>query len=117
MPEYAILTNRKPAIIALVHSVFFLFVAMIQLASTPMLPIRIRIHSAVGPVVALLAIYLIVTAVLLILTWYSRCPLERLYFGLCSTSAGAGLFRIVFGDTRLHLAGVTRVLMLGFAVF
>jgi hypothetical protein len=82
-----------------------------------MLPIWIRIHSAVGPAFAILAIYLIVTAVLLILTWHSRYSLERLYFALCSTSAGAGLFRVVFGDPRLHLAGITRVLMLGFAVF
>ncbi|MGE5109936.1 MAG: hypothetical protein ACM3JB_03690 [Acidobacteriaceae bacterium] len=117
MPEYAILTNRKRAIIALVHSVFFLLVAMIQLASTPMLPIRIRIHSAFGSAMALLAIYLIVTAVLLILASYSRCSLERLYFALCGTSAGAGLFRAVFGDLPLHLAGIVRVLMLGFAIF
>jgi hypothetical protein len=117
MLEYAILTNRKRAMIALVHSVFFLLIAMIQLASAPMLPIWIRLHSALGSAVALLAIYLVVTSVLLVLTWYSRGSLERLYFALCSTSAGAGLFRVVFGDPRLHLAGITRVLMLGFAVF
>ena len=117
MPDYAILTNRKRAIIALVHSVFFLLVALIQAVSAPMPPIWIHIHSAFGASIALLAIYVIVTTVLLILTWFSRCAIERLYFAFCSTSAAAGLFRILFGDPPLHLAGVVRVLMLGLAVF
>lgn len=116
MSDYAILTNRKRAIIALVHSIFFLLVALIQVPSY-MPSARIRIHTAFAATVALLTIYLIVTAVLLILTWFSRCSLERLYFAFCSTSASAGLFRILFGDPPLHLAGITRVLMLGLAVF
>lgn len=117
MPDYAILTNRKRAIIALVHSVFFLLVALVQAISPPMQPVWIHIHSAFAPTIALLSIYVIVTTVLLILTWFSRCALERLYFAFCSTSAAAGLFRILFGDPPLHLAGVIRVLMLGLAVF
>jgi hypothetical protein len=117
MPDYAILTNRKRTIIALVHSIFFLLVALIQLVSAPMQPVWVHIHSAFGSTIALLAVYVIVTTVLLILTWFSRCVLERLYFAFCSTSAAAGLFRILFGDPPLHLAGVVRVLMLGLAVF
>ena len=117
MPDYAILTNRKRAIIALVHSVFFLLLALVQSMSARMPPAWVHIHSAFGATIALLAIYVIVTTVLLILTWFSRCSLERLYFAFCSTSAGAGLFRILFGDPPLHLAGVVRVLMLGLAVF
>lgn len=117
MPDYAILTNRKRAIIALVHSVFFLLIALVQAASAPMQPIGIRIHTAFAATVALLAIYFVVTTVLLILTCSSRCSLERLYFAFCSTSASAGLFRILFGDPPFHLAGVVRVLMLGLAVF
>jgi hypothetical protein len=117
MPGYAILTNRKRAIIALVHSVFFLLLALVQSMSAPMTPLWIHIHSAFAAAIALLAIYFIVTTVLLILAWYSRCAVERLYFAFCSTSAAAGLFRILFGDPPLHLAGVVRVLMLGLAVF
>ncbi len=117
MPDYAILTNRKRAIIALVHSVFFLLVALIQTASARMQPIWIHIRTAFGPTVALLAIYLIVTAVLMILTWFSHCSLERLYFAFCSASASAGLVRILFGDPPFHLGGIVRVLMLGLAVF
>lgn len=116
MPNYAILTNRKRAIIALVHSVFFLLVALVQAASAPMQPVWIHIHTAFGATIALLSIYAIVTTVLLILTWYSRCALERLYFAFCTTSASAGLFRILFGDPPFHLAGIVRVLMLGLAV-
>ncbi len=116
MPRYFILTNRKRGIIALVHSVFFLLLAVVQLPSY-MPPARIHIHTAYGATVALLTIYLIVTAVLLALTWFSYCALERLYFAFCSTSASAGLFRILFGDPPRHLAGIVRVLMLGLAVF
>src|SRR5512146_2851394 len=117
MPDYAILTNRKRAIIALVHSVFFLLVALIQAASAPMQPVWIHIHTTFTATVALLTIYIIVTTVLLILTWFSRCARERLYFAFCSTSAAAGLFRILFGDPPFHLAGIIRILMLGLAVF
>jgi hypothetical protein len=115
MPRYSILTNRKRAIIALVHSVFFLLLAIAQLPSY-MPPARIHIHMAYVATVALLTIYFIVTAILLVLTWFSCCSLERLYFAFCSTSASAGLFRILFGDPPLHLAGIVRVLMLGLAV-
>ncbi|MGE5326779.1 MAG: hypothetical protein ACM3NO_07050 [Deltaproteobacteria bacterium] len=115
MPRYSILTNRKRAIIALVHSVFFLLLATVQLPSY-MPPARIHIHTAYAATVALLTIYFIVTAVLLVLTWFSRGPLERLYFAFCSTSASAGLIRILFGDPPRHLAGIVRVLMLGLAV-
>jgi hypothetical protein len=117
MPDYAILTNRKRAIIALVHSVFFLLIALVQAVSASMPPLWIHIRTAFGAAVALLAVYFIVTAVLLTLTWSSRCSLERLYFAFCSTSASAGLFRILFGDPPFHLAGIVRVLMLGLAVF
>ncbi len=117
MPDYAILTNRKRAIIALIHSIFFLLVALVQAASAPMPPVWIHIRTALAATIALLSIYVIVTAVLLILTWFSRCSLERLYFAFCSTSAATGLFRILFGDPPFHLAGIIRVLMLGLAVF
>jgi hypothetical protein len=117
MNEYAVLTNRKRAIIALIHSVFFLLVALMGFASAPALPFSVRIHTAFGAAVAMLAIYATVTIVLLILTGFSRCSLERLYFGFCSTSAGVGLLRILFGDPPLHLAVLVRVAMLSFAVF
>jgi hypothetical protein len=116
MNEYAVLTNRKRAIIALIHSFFFLLVALMGFASPPMLALSIRIHAAFASAVAMLAIYGIVTTILLVLTKVSRSSLERLYFGFCSTSAGVGLLRIVLGDPPMHLAVLVRVAMLSCAV-
>ena len=64
---------------------------------------------------ALLGIYLIVTAVLLVLLRFSACARERLYFAFCAASAVFGLVRIVLGDPVLH-ANVLRVLLLLCAV-
>lgn len=116
MNEFAILTNRKRAIIALVHSVVFLLIAVAGVASARIAPIWVRIHTAFGAAVAMLAIYSIVTTILLILTFVSRCSIERAYFGFCSTSAGVGFLRALFGDPPLHAAQIMRVLMLACAV-
>ena len=59
----------------------------------------------------LLAIYIIVTAVLLILLRFSACARERLYFAFCAASAAFGMVRIILGDPVLH-ANVLRVLLL-----
>jgi hypothetical protein len=114
MDRFAIINNRKRAIIALVHSVFFLGVAGVQLAISHAAPFSLRREKAVGGVI-LLAIYVIVTTVLLILLRFSSCTKERLYFAFCSASAGFGLVRIWLGDPALH-ANVLRVLLLFCAV-
>lgn len=109
MDRFAIINNRKRAIIALVHSVFFLGVAGVQLAISHAAPFSLRGEKVVGGIV-LLTIYVIVTTVLLILLRFSGCTKERLYFALCSASAGFGLVRIWLGDPVLH-ANVVRVLL------
>ena len=114
MDRFAILNSRKRAIIALIHSVFFLGVAAVQLAISHALPLSIRGEKATAGLV-LLVIYLIVTTVLLILLRFSACARERLYFAFCAASAGFGLVRIVLGDPVLH-ANVLRVLLLLCAV-
>jgi hypothetical protein len=114
MPGFAILNNRKRAIIALIHTVFFLSVAGVQLAISHAAPFSVRGRQAVKEIV-LLTIYLIVTTVLLVLLGFSRCAKERLYFALCAASASFGLVRIVLGDPVLH-ANVLRVLLLFGAV-
>lgn len=116
MNIYAILTNRKRAIIALIHSVFFLFVAAMGATSGPLSPIWLHLHDGVTGQLLMLIIYLIVSTILWLLTWFSRCLLERLYFGFCSLSATVGVLRSVFGDPPLHLAIVMRVLLLSCAV-
>ena len=114
MDRFAIINNRKRAVIALVHSVFFMGVAGVQLAISRAEPFSIRREKVVAPII-LLAIYVIVTTVLLILLRFSRCTRERLYFAFCAASAGFGLVRILLGDPVLH-ANVLRVLLLFCAV-
>jgi hypothetical protein len=50
-----------------------------------------------------------------VLLKFSGCAKEKLYFALCSASAGFGLVRILLGDPVLH-ANVLRVLFLSAAV-
>jgi Na+/melibiose symporter-like transporter len=114
MDSFAIITNRKRAIIALVHSVFFLGVAGTQLAMSHAVAFSIHGEKVVGGIV-LLAVYIIVTTVLLILLRVANCAKEKLYFAFCAAGAGFGLVRILLGDPVLH-ANVLRVLLLGCSV-
>jgi len=114
MESFAIITNRKRAIIALVHSVFFLGVAGTQLAISHAEAFSIHQEKSLGGII-LLAVYIIVTTVLLILLRVSHCAKEKLYFAFCAASAAFGLVRILMGDPVLH-ANILRVLLLGCAV-
>src|SRR5271165_1805327 len=107
MESFSILNSRKRAVIALVHTVFFLAVAAIQAAVSHAQPLTFHGPRPTGGLI-LLAIYVIVTSVLLTLLAVSHCAKEKLYFSLCSASAGFGLLRIVLGDPALH-ANVWRV--------
>lgn len=114
MNDFAILTNRKRALIALAHSFVFLGVAVHGFFSTKP---GIIVPSVVpaGDFV-LLAIYSVVACVLVWLVTISRCAFERVYFALCASSATFGLLRTVFGDTAFPAAQYLRVLMLTSAV-
>ncbi len=114
MDSFAILNSRKRAVIALVHSIFFLAVAAIQAIVSHAAPFSLHSSRATSGIV-LLSIYTIVTTVLVILLVASDCAKEKLYFGLCAASATFGLLRIWFGDPALH-ANVLRVVFLGSAV-
>jgi hypothetical protein len=114
MDRFAIITNRKRAIIALVHSVFFLGVAGLQLAVSHAEAFSVHREKIAGTII-LLAIYVIVTTILLVLLRFSHCTKERLYFAFCAAGAGFGLVRILLGDPVLH-ANVARVLLLFCAV-
>jgi hypothetical protein len=113
MNTFAVLTNRKRALIALIHSVVFLGVALHGFAA----PKAGIVHGAApaGDFV-LVMIYLTVTAVLAWLAGISRCAAERLYFILCASSATSGLLRAIFGDPALPAAQYLRVVMLTAAV-
>jgi hypothetical protein len=117
MDRYSILNNRKSAIVALVHSVAFGILAGYQAAigQHPLALVRAARPHLAGPL-AMTVVYTLVSAILLVLTRYSRAARERLYFAFCTTSATVGLARVVFGDPTLHLGSIIRVFMLGCAV-
>ncbi len=116
MGEFAILTNRKRAIVALVHSVIFLLIAARQMqvsAPTPGIWLPSSVTSGTW---VLCAIYAIVSSILAWLFAISRGWIEKIYFGLCTVSATSGLLRTVVGDHAFHAGLYIRVIMLSTAV-
>ena len=116
MGEFSILTNRKRAVIALVHSIVFLLIASIQMASSS------RAVGLWNPAVVptstwiLGGVFVIVSGILLWLFAISRHWYERIYFALCAVSATSGLLRTAVGDQAFHAGVYVRVVMLATAV-
>lgn len=116
MSRYAILTNRKRAIIALLHSIVFALIALLGIARASVVgPIWLS-SSARLPSVAILAIYIVVSSVLIQLVRISRGAREKLYFAFCASSASLGLLRTILGDQNLPASQYFRLLMLICAV-
>ncbi len=113
MNDFGVLTNRKRAVIALIHSVVFLGVAVHRFISPRA---GVLLHGYAVADIALIAIYLVVASILAWLASISHCVRERLYFALCASSATFGLLRTVFGDAAIPAAQYLRVLMLSSAV-
>ena len=116
MNDYAIVTNRKRAVIALVHSVVFLLIALRSVATAAAVNPVWLAGSARASSVVMLSIYLIVSSVLIKLVWVSRCTKEKLYFGFCASSASVGVLRYGFGDLNVPAGQYLRVIMLLCAV-
>jgi hypothetical protein len=116
MRGFSILTNRKRAIVALVHSVVFLLIAVRQMvAATP--AAGIWLPSSVGAGTWILCgIFAIVSSILLWLLVNSRGWMEKFYFAFCTISATSGLLRTAAGDQAFHAGLYIRVLMLVSAV-
>lgn len=112
MNGFGVLTNRKRAWIALIHSLVFLAIALHGFAS-PKSGIR---HSAGTADFILVGIYLVVASILGWLVSLSRCSRERVYFALCAGSATFGLLRTLWGDASLPAAQPLRVILLSCAV-
>jgi hypothetical protein len=108
MSQYVILTNRKRAIIALVHTVAFLGLA----ALTGMLTVHALGPGSPASAWTMATVYVLVSLVLLVLTAFSGNAGERIYFSLCAASAGFGLARQLLGDGQIHAAVYARVLLL-----
>ena len=112
MTGYSILTNRKRAIIALVHSIAFLMIAGFGVRSAVH---RLGASSSRGPWI-MTAVYLLVSLILATLAALSGTKLERLYFLFCTASASFGLMRQIVGDPAMHAAVYIRIAMLLCAV-
>jgi len=109
--NYFVITTKKRAIVALVHSIAFLGLAIAMYKP----PKAIGFATTTSTMMTL--VYLIVTSILLWLALASSVWKEKLYFGLCATSAGFGLLRMTVASPLLASAAVyVRVLMLGVAV-
>ena len=116
MAGFSILTNRKRAIVALVHSVVFLLIAVRQmLAANPAPGIWLPSTVPTGTWI-LCAIFAVVSSILLWLLVISRGWMEKFYFGFCTISAGSGLLRTAAGDQTFHAGLYIRVVMLVSAV-
>lgn len=113
MEGFGVLTNRKRTLIALIHSLVFLGVALHGFAA----PKAGILNGLVATSdLVLIAIYVIVASILTWLVCISACLRERAYFLFCACSATSGLLRTVFGDSTLPPAQYLRVLMLSSAV-
>ena len=112
MERYVILTNRKRAIVALVHTVVFLTVAMYGM----LIVVRPLAMNSPRSAWVMTAVYAVVTSILLVLAAFAGNGIERMYFAFCTTSAGFGLARQILGDGRMYAAVYIRVAMLACAV-
>jgi hypothetical protein len=116
MDRFSILTNRKRAIVALIHSVVFLLIAVRQMvAATPADGIWVPATVPPGRWI-LCGIFAVVSSILLWLLVISRGGLEKVYFIFCTLSTSAGLLRTAAGDRTFHSGLYIRVVMLVSAV-
>jgi hypothetical protein len=114
MNDFGVLNTRKRALIALVHSLVFLGIAIHGFAS-PKAGVLLRGSGGTGDFI-LIGIYLTVASILAWLVTLARCTRERMYFVLCTGSATFGLLRTIFGDASLPAAQYMRVILLSSAV-
>jgi predicted small integral membrane protein len=113
MNDFGVLNNRKRALIALIHSLVFLGIAIHGFASPKVGVLR---GSSVTGDYILIGIYLTVASILAWLVSLALCAKERVYFALCAGSATFGLLRTIFGDASLPAAQYLRVILLTSAV-
>ncbi|HUM05572.1 MAG TPA: hypothetical protein VLT90_08930 [Terriglobales bacterium] len=116
MGGFAILTNRKRAIIALAHAVVFCVIATWQLVAGPIARGMGTPASASTGTWVLCGIYFLVSSVLLWLLVISRGWMEKTYFAFCTISAASGLLRTLAGDSAFPVGRHLRVVMLMSAI-
>jgi hypothetical protein len=112
MHRYVILTTRKRAIVALVHSVAFLLIALYGVISV----VRPLGTASAASAWTLAGVYVAVSIALAVLAAMSGNWRERLYFACCASSATFGLLRQILGDPPMHFAVYVRIALLSCAV-
>ena len=111
---FGVLTNRRLAVIALIHSIVFLGIAIYGFVSPKA---GILYGAGAAGDYLLLSIYALVASILLWLASISRNFAERGYFVLCAASASSGIVRTIVGDQLMPPARYARVLLLSSAVW
>ena len=116
MPAFAILTNRKRALVALIHAAAFLGLAVRDFAVSARLSGILTATPGMTRSIVFAMVYLIVSSVLAYLLIISKCAAEQVYFAFCTASASTGLLRAIVGDTAFVAGQYLRMGLLGCAV-
>jgi hypothetical protein len=116
VPAFAILTNRKRALVALIHAAVFLGLAIRDFAVSSTQSGILTATPGIARSVVFAAVYLVVTTVLAYLLMIARCAGEQLYFAFCAASASTGLLRAIAGDSVFPAGQYLRIGLLAGAV-
>ena len=116
MPVFAILTNRKRALVALIPAAAFLGLAIRDFAASSRLSGILTPSPGITRSVVFTILYLIVSSILAYLLIVSKCAGERVYFAFCTASASTGLVRAIVGDSGFVAGQYLRMGLLGCAV-
>ncbi|HVO59861.1 MAG TPA: hypothetical protein VMT53_02940 [Terriglobales bacterium] len=116
MPAFAILTNRKRALVALIHAAAFLVLAIRDFVVSAHLSGILAATTGSTRSRIFAVVYVIVSVILAYLLTISRCAAEQVYFAFCTASAGTGLWRAIAGDAAFPPGQYLRIGLLAYAV-
>ena len=116
MSAFAVLTNRKRALVALIHAAAFLGLAVRDFVVSARLSGILAASTGTTRSRIFAVVYLIVCIILAYLLIISRCAVEQVYFAFCTTSASTGLVRAIAGDAAFPSGQYLRMALLGCAV-
>ncbi len=116
MPVFAILTNRKRALVALIHAAAFLGLAIRDFAVSSRLSGILTATPGMTRSFVFAVVYLMVSSVLAYLLILSKCAGEQVYFAFCTASASTGLLRAIAGDSAFPAGQYLRMGLLACAV-
>jgi hypothetical protein len=116
MPAFAVLTNRKRALVALIHAAAFFGLAIRDFAVSSRLSGILTAAPGMTRSVVFAVVYLVVSSVLAYLLIISKCAGEQVYFAFCTASASTGLLRAIAGDSAFPAGQYLRMGLLACAV-